>query len=587
MKDLKKLLKYLGPYRKDMLIGALLLVLETSFELFIPMLMADLIDVGVTQGDISYILHKGVQMGVCALLSLITGLLYAKFAARASYGWGAQIREAQYRQVQEYAFSNLDHFETSSLVTRMTTDITVLQNALNGGFRPMIRGPVMLVMGVILSFWMNPILACVFLVGAPILGIILFLILRKVGPMYEVLQKAVDRLNAVIEEGLTAIRAVKAFVRGEYEEEKFQKVNENLMDTSRTTFHYAVLNMPAFQLVMYGCVLVIMWLGGSMILGGRLQVGDLTGFLSYVFQVMNSMMMISNVFLLLTRSLASAHRIAMVLEEEVQLSSPKNAEEIVPDGSIDFENVSFKYNPDAEENALSNVTLHIASGQTVGVLGGTGSAKTTLVQLIPRLYDATSGTVKVGGIDVRKYDLHALRDAVSIVLQKNVLFSGTVRENLLWGNEAADDETLWKACRMACADEFLERMPGGLDTDLGQGGVNVSGGQKQRLCFARALLKNPRILIFDDSTSAVDTATEGRIRTALAGLPHMTKIVIAQRITSVIGTDQIIILDDGKVHAVGTHEELLKTDSIYREIYDSQMKGGVIHAGTSDQRQEA
>ena len=579
MSQLRRLLGYLGPYRRDMVIGAALVLAETCFELLIPVLMADLIDVGVANRDMDYILSKGVQMGVCALLSLSTGLLYARFAARAAYGWGARIREAQFEKIQRYAFSNLDHFETSSLVTRMTTDVTVLQNAVNGGFRPLIRSPVMLLMGVGLSFWMNARLALVFLVGAPVLGCILFAIVGKVSPLYSRLQQAVDHVNNVVQEGLAAIRAVKAFVREEYQAEKFDQVNRALRDTSQNTFRWAVLNLPSLQLVMYISVVLIMWFGGNMILAGNLLVGELTGFLSYVFQVMNSMMMISNVFLLLTRSLASADRIAKVLDETVELTSPPQAETEVADGSVDFDHVSFKYSAGAEEYALEDVTLHIPAGQTVGILGGTGSSKTTLVQLIPRLYDATEGTVSVGGKDVRSYDLDALRAAVGIVLQKNVLFSGTVRENLRWGDAQAGDRDLWEACRTACADEFLERTAKGLDTDLGQGGVNVSGGQKQRLCIARALLKRPKILIFDDSTSAVDTATEGKIRAALERLPDVTKIIIAQRITSVMHTDQILILEDGRVHAVGTHESLLASDPIYQEIYASQMKGGDIHGG--------
>ena len=584
MKEFRRLLSYLGPYRRDMAIGALLVLIETVFELVIPVLMADLIDVGVENRDLTYIVGKGVQMGVCALLALATGLLYARFAARAAYGWGARVREAQYEKVQRYAFSNLDRFETSSLVTRMTTDVTVLQNAVNGGLRPLVRSPVMLCMGLGLSFWMNAELALIFLVCAPVLGLILFCVVRKVAPMYGRLQKAVDRLNNVVQEGLTAIRAVKAFVRGAYEEEKFRSVNEELMATSQRTFHLAVLNLPAFQFTMYSAVVLILWFGGGMILKGGLQVGELTGFLSYVLQVMNSFMMISNVFLLLTRSLASAHRIAQVLDEDVVLTSPENAVRAVPDGSVDFEGVSFKYHADAREYALSGVDLHIKAGQTVGILGGTGSAKTTLVQLIPRLYDVTEGAVKVGGHDVRDYDLTALRDAVGIVLQKNVLFSGTVRENLQWGDLTAGDEALWAACRAACADDFLERMPGGLDAVLGQGGVNVSGGQKQRLCIARALLKRPKILIFDDSTSAVDTATEGKIRAALAKLTGVTKIIIAQRVTSVMHTDLIVILEDGRIHAAGTHAQLLAGDPIYQEIYASQMKGGEDHGGPSAQR---
>ena len=583
MNDLKRLYRYMGPYRKDMALGMLLVVVESAFEMVIPILMSNIIDEGVARADVPRILQIGVEMAVCALLALITGLLYARYAARASYGFGARIRQAEYAKVQEYAFGNLDHFETSSLITRMTTDVTVVQNAINGGFRPLVRGPAMLVLGVLLSFYMSPRLAVVFFVCAPILGLVLFLVVRRIAPMYTRLQQAMDHLNTVVQECLTAIRAVKAFVRGKYEEEKFQQVNSELMNVSLSTFRTAVLNLPAFQVTMYAAMVMILWFGGRMILSGTLTVGRLTSFLSYVLQVMNSLMMISNVFLLMTRSLASAHRIVQVLDEQVELDSPKDPVKEIPDGGIVFENVSFKYHPDAAEYALADINLTIRPGQTVGILGGTGSAKSTLVQLIPRLYDATRGRVLVGGQDVRRYDLTALRDAVGIVLQKNVLFSGTVRDNLRWGSPDADDETLWAACRAACADEFLERMPGGLDADLGQGGVNVSGGQKQRLCIARTLLKKPKILIFDDSVSAVDTATEAKIRKALAALAGVTKIIIAQRVTSVMSTDMIVVLDDGRIHAVGTHSQLLASDPIYQEIYHSQMKGGDAD-GTADQR---
>ena len=574
MKDMKRLFGYMGPYKKDMILGAVFVMIETAFELFIPIMISDLIDIGVAGRDVHYIYMKGVQMALLALGALITGLLYAKFSARASYGWGAEIRKAEYAKVQQYAFSNLDHFVTSSLITRMTTDVNVLQNMIISGFRPITRGPSLLIMGIGLSFWMNPKLAFVFIVCTPILGIILFLIVRKVAPMYTRLQSIMDRLNQVVQEGLTAIRAVKAFVRDEYEEDKFEEVNHDMARSSETTFHYAVLNLPAFQAVMYTTIVLILWFGGNMILKSELAVGNLTGFLSYVMQVINSLMMLANVFLLLTRSLASAHRIAEILDEDIVLTSPENGIKEVKDGSIDFNDVSFKYRADAREYALENVNLHIPAGQTIGVIGTTGSAKTTLVQLIPRLYDATKGTVSVGGVDVRDYDLTALRDSVNITLQKNVLFSGTVRDNLKWGNPDADDETIWAACRSACADEFLNRMPKGLDTMLEQGGNNLSGGQKQRLCIARALLGKAKILIFDDSTSAVDTATEKKIRKALASYQDVTKIIIAQRITSVMNTDQIVILDDGKIHKVGTHKALLAHDSIYQEIYASQMKGG-------------
>ena len=574
MNDLKRLLGYMGPYKRDMILGALFVLIETGFELLIPIMISNLIDVGVANHDIHYIYVKGVQMALLALAALITGLSYAHFSAKAAYGWGAEIRKAEFVKIQQYSFSNLDHFVASSLITRMTTDVTVLQNTINSGFRPITRGPSLLILGVGLSFWMNPRLAFVFLVCAPILAVVLFLIVRKVAPMYTRLQTIMDRLNQVVQEGLTAIRAVKAFVRGEYEEEKFEQVNRDMTQSSETTFHYAVLNLPAFQGVMYTAIVLILWFGGNMILKSELAVGSLTGFLSYVMQVMNSLMMIANVFLLLTRSLASAHRIAEVLDENVVLTSLEHGETEVKVGSIAFDHVSFKYREDAREYALSDVSLNIKSGQTVGIIGGTGASKTTLVQLIPRLYDATEGSVLVGGKNVKEYDLHALRDAVNITLQKNVLFSGTVRDNLKWGNPDADDEAIWAACRAACADEFLNRLPGGLDAMVEQGGNNFSGGQKQRLCIARALLGNAKILIFDDSTSAVDTATEKSIRKALAAMTGVTKLIIAQRITSVMHTDQIIILEDGKVHSIGTHSELLAHDPIYQEIYASQMKGG-------------
>ena len=564
----------MGHYRRELMAAMVLIFVETGFELVIPLLMADIIDVGVQTRDVHYILGKGIQMGICALLALITGLLYARYAARAAFGFGASLREAEFMAVQSYDFSNLDRFDSSSLVTRMTTDVTVMQNAVSTGLRPMVRGPAMLIFGVGLSFYMNPRLALVFVVCAPILALVLVFVVGKVAPMYRRLQVVMDRMNAIVQEGLTAIRAVKAFVRDEYEEEKFQSVNSELMATSQRTFRFAVLNLPAFQATMYAAVVLIMWFGGQMIHTGSLEVGDLTGFLSYVLQVMNALMMISNVFLMLTRSLASAHRIAEVLDERPALASPDSPVPTVTDGSVEFDDVSFRYSAGAQEDVLSHINLKIRAGQTVGLIGGTGSAKTSLVQLIPRLYDASGGSVRVGGRDVRSYDLAALRDAVGIVLQKNVLFSGTIRDNLRWGDPDADDETLWAACRAACADEFLERMPDGLDTELGQGGVNVSGGQKQRLCIARTLLKRPKILILDDSTSAVDTKTDAKIRATLAKLRQITKIIIAQRITSVMDADLIVILDDGRISDAGTHSELLERSPIYQELYYSQQKGG-------------
>lgn len=581
MHELRRIVGFLGPYRRDAILGMLLVVIESAFEMVIPILMADIIDVGVATRDLDFIFRQGVLMLACAALSLITGQLYARHAARATYGLGARLRAAEYEHVQEMSFASLDHFETSSLITRMTTDVTVIQNALNAGFRPMVRGPVMLVIGFGLAFYLNMQLALVFVGVSPFMIVALALIVRHVGPLYGVLQTTVDKLNDVVQEMLTAVRAVKAYVREDYECAQFRAVNEGLARTSEQTFKFAVLNMPVLYVSLYTATTLIMWFGGQMILGGELQVGELTGFLSYVMQILNSFIMISNVFLLLTRSLASIHRICEVLDEPVDLVSPEAPITEVADGSVEFRDVSFKYRADAAENALEHVNLSIPAGSTVGVLGGTGSGKTTLVQLIPRLYDASEGSVLVGGRDVRSYDLEALRNAVSIVLQKNVLFSGTVRENLCWGNPKATTEDLLEACRRARVDEFLDRLPGGLEYDLGQGGVNVSGGQKQRLCIARALLKRPRVLIFDDSTSAVDTATDADIRASLAALTGVTKIIIAQRVSSVADADQIVVLDDGRVHAVGTHAELLASDSIYQEIYASQTHGPKGDGGPS------
>lgn len=577
MKDLKHIFSYMKPYRWDFMIAVFLIFVETVFEMIIPILMTDIIDIGIPQRDYPLLYQQGGLMIFCALIALITGLLFSRFAARAAYGFGANLRLAEYKKIQNYSFSNLDHFSSSSLVTRLTTDVTVMQTAISSGIRPLVRSPIMLIMGITLSFILNQRLALVFVICAPILGLILALIVHRVGPLYNRQQNAIDHLNNRIQEGLTAIRAIKAFVREDYETEQFENVNQQLMDISYNTSRHAVFNLPAFQMVMYTVIVLIMWNGGQYILAGNMKVGELTGFLSYVLQIMNSLMMISNIFLMLTRSLASARRIHQVLEEEPSLVSPENPLSEVPSGEITFENVSFKYYSKAEKNTLSHVNLQIRAGETVGIIGGTGASKSTLVQLIPRLYDATEGIVRVGGHRVQNYDLKALRDAVGIVLQKNILFSGSIRENLLWGNPLADDEMLWDACKKAAADEFLSHMPQGLDTDLGQGGVNVSGGQKQRLCIARTLLKNPKILIFDDSTSAVDTATETRIRQSLASLTQVTKLIIAQRITSVMDADKIIILDDGQIHAVGTHQDLLAFDPIYQEIYYSQMKGGTHH----------
>ena len=589
MSELRRMVHYLGRYKLDAVLGLAIIAIETSLELFIPVLMARIIDDGIAQGDVPLILHQGALMLGCALLSLTLGFFYARFAARTAVGLGSNLRQAQYEKIQTYSFGNLDHFQTSSLVTRMTTDITVIQNAVANGFRPCMRGPIMLIMALTYAFSLNRELAGVFLCILPVLGIALAIITWRVSPLYRSLQTSTDRLNAVVQEDLTAMRAVKAYVREPYECEVFAGVNGELARGATKTFGTAVLNLPVFQASIYTAATLVLLFGGRMIAVGTLTVGELTGFMSYVLQVMNSLMMISNVFLLLTRALTSVKRVGEVLDEkpELALSAPAAARRTIEDGSVRFEDVSFKYRADAEEEVLEHVSLEIPSGATVGILGGTGSGKSSLVQLIARLYDASAGAVFVGGHDVREYDIVALRDAVGMVLQKNVLFSGTVRDNLRWGNAEATDEELLRACELACADEFLDRI-GGLDGDLGQGGAGVSGGQKQRLCIARTLLKAPRVLIFDDSTSAVDMATEAKIRANLASIPGVTCIIIAQRITSVMDADKIFVLDDGRVHASGTHEELLAGDSIYQEIYASQMehasapaapaKGGEAHA---------
>ena len=561
-------------YRMYAVLSCLCVAFETLFELIIPMIMADIIDVGVANGDQAYILERGLQMVFCAGISLVLGIGYARFAALCGQGLGAELRKAEYRKIQEFSFSNTDKFSTSSLVTRLTSDVTLIQNAVSNGIRPLIRAPLMMVTGMILSFLLNAKLALVFFVAAPTLGICLWLVIRKVRPLYTRMQSAIDLVNRMIQENLTAIRVVKAYVREDYEKVKFAQVNQELKSISEKSFRTAVLNMPAMQLVMYTTIICILWFGGKLIFAGEMQVGELTGFLSYVLQILNSLMMISNVFLMLTRAMASGKRILDVLDEEIDLKEDPEATGEIKAGEIEFRNVSFKYKKEGKKYVLSNVSFHIEPGQTVGIIGGTGSAKSTLVQLIPRLYDVTEGEILIDQIPVKQYPLKHLREAVAMVLQKNTLFTGTIADNLRWGKEDASEEELMKACRMACADEFLLQMKDGLSSQVEQGGVNLSGGQKQRLCIARALLKRPRILILDDSTSAVDTATEAKIREALQNsLADTTKIIIAQRITSVMHADQILIMEDGKLNDCGTHEELLQRNEIYQEIYYSQQEG--------------
>ena len=569
-----RLFSYMNQYKKYAALAVVCIMTEGVFELLVPLIMADLIDVGVSSGDRAYIYMKGLQMVGCALIALVLGVGSARFAALTGQGLGAELRKAEYEKLQGYSFANIDHFRSSSLVTRLTSDVTNIQNAVSMGMRPFCRGPMMLVVATGVAFSINHTLALVFFVALPILAAALFTITMKVRPLYSRMQTAIDTVNRIIQENLTAVRIVKACVRGDYEVEKFEEGNQNLRQESETAFRLAALNMPAMQFVMYGTILAILLFGGYLIQKGSMKVGELTGFLRYVLQILNSLMMISNVFLLLTRSMASGARILEVIDEKVDLTDEKVRNIEVERGSVDFEHVWFKYKKEAKEYVLSDISFHIEAGQTVGVIGQTGAAKSTLVQLIPRLYDATEGVVKVDGVPVQEYPMAHLREAIAMVLQKNTLFSGSLLDNLRWGKEDASMEEIEEACRIACVDEVLERLPEGYETEMGQGGVNVSGGQKQRICIARALLKKPKILILDDSTSAVDTATEAKIRERMgAALPDMTKIIIGQRISSVRHADQIIILDDGRVSAIGTHEELLARSEIYQQIYESQKEG--------------
>lgn len=571
---LKRIFSYMKQYKKYACLALLCIAVEAVLELMVPMIMADLIDNGVANGDTAYIYTKGLQMAGCAVLALILGIGSARFSALAGQGLGANIRQAEYEKLQSYSFANIDHFRVSSLVTRLTSDVTNIQNSVSTGMRPFGRSPVMLIFASSVAFTINRTLAFVFFVALPILAVLLIIIIMNVRPLYGRMQNAIDLVNRSIQENLTAIRVVKAYVRGDYEVSKFEEVNANLKKESEKAFGIAVLNMPAMQFVMYGTIISILFIGGHLINAGQLKIGELTSFLSYVLLILNSLMMMSNVFLMMTRSLASASRIVEVLDEKIDITDEQAEDISVKKGSIEFDHVWFKYKKEAKEYVLSDVSFNIEAGQTIGIIGQTGSAKTTLVSLIPRLYDATKGTVRIDGIDVKKYPMRHLRDAIAVVLQKNTLFSGSLLSNLYWGNENASMEEINEACHIACVDEFLDRLPKGYDTDMGQGGVNVSGGQKQRICIARAILKKPKVLILDDSTSAVDTATEAKIREGLAKkLPDMTKIVIAQRISSVKHADQIIILDRGKVAAIGTHETLLANNRIYQEIYESQKEG--------------
>lgn len=578
MKDLKKVLSYLKYDKKDLILSMLLIVVECAFELVIPFVMKDIINKGIEQGNMNAILmYGGIVIG-CAILSVITGHMYSIFNARAISNYIYHLRLEVYKSVQGFSFANLDHFETSSLITRTTNDIQVIQQSLSGSIRPLLRGPMAFIMGVGLSFVMAPNLAWIFCIALPILAVIMYLIIRYTAPRYAALQSDIDNLNLVVRENVTAIRTVKSYVREDYEKEKFDASNQNVCNTTTNTIKISALSQPSFQLIMYAVTIILLSLGTKMVHNNSLEVGTLSALLSYILQVVNSIMMLSNVFILMNRSFASASRIAEVLDEKPLIRAL--GDEQVKNGDIEFKNVSFKYKSKGEECALKNINLAIKQGKSIGIMGGTGSAKTTLVSLILRLYDVTDGEVLIDNINVKNYNLNNLRDSIAIVLQNNVLFTGTVRDNLKWGKKNASDEEINEALKMACAYDFVYALPGGLDYDLGQGGVNVSGGQRQRLCIARALLKHPKIIIFDDSTSACDMETERSILKHIRSIKNVTNIIIGQRVSSVMDADEIIILDDGQIVARCPHKSLYNESQIYKELCDTQL-GGVsngIHA---------
>ena len=572
---IKRLLKSVREFKKDALLTPFFVVLEVVMEVIIPLVMALLIDKGIDGQDMAAIWKYGIILVACAMLALVFGAAAGTFAARASTGFARNLRHDMYYNVQNFSFSNIDKFSTGSIVTRLTTDVTNVQNAFQMCTRIAVRCPVMLVFALFMAMKINSRMALVFLAVLPILAIGMGILMKVVGPVFERAFKIYDRMNTVVQENVRGIRVVKTYVREDHETEKFEGVSGMLYRTFSKAQKTMAGVMPLMQFCMYACMLLISWFGARLIVGGSMTTGALTSMFSYAMQILMSLMMVAMVFVMITMAKASAERVAEILDEQPDLHNPANPIHEVKDGAIEFDDVSFSYKGDERKLALKNVNLHIKAGQTVGILGGTGSAKSTLVQLIPRLYDTTHGTVKVGGVDVRDYDIEALRDQVAMVLQKNVLFSGTIKENLRWGDENASDAELERVCRLAQADEFIQQMPDKYDTHIEQGGSNVSGGQKQRLCIARALLKKPKILILDDSTSAVDTKTDALIRKAFAEeIPDTTKIIIAQRVSSVQDADQIVILDGGTVQAVGTHDELLAANTIYQEIYNQQNRKG-------------
>ena len=585
---IRKLAPYTKGYRVYILLGILCSAGEAVLELMLPKAMSNIVDYGIGgnggAGDRSYILTMGLKMVLMALICLALGVGAAALAAKAGMGFGANVRDAEYRQGQRFSFSNIEHFSTASLITRLTNDVSSVQMTLMMGMRMLVRAPVMLITALVMALRISLQLSQIFLVILPLLALMVFIILRYVGPFFTSLQKATDGLNLVVQEDLNAIRVVKSFVREDREKEKFFQRSETLRQTAERAFGFVVTFIPMVNLIMGGTIVSIMWLGGHYVAGGQMLSGDLLAFFTYASEILMALMMVAMVMMVLTRSIACGKRIVEVLEEQPEITDDDAVKEIaddgtereltLSDGSIRFDHVYFKYHPDSAEWNLTDIDFSIASGMTVGILGGTGSAKSTLVSLIPRLYEATEGAVYVGGHNVKDYTMETLREGCAMVLQKNTLFSGTIRDNLRWGDENATDQEMEAACRMACADEFISRMPDGYDTRIEQGGTNVSGGQKQRLCIARAILRKPKVLILDDSTSAVDTATDAKIRAALKeALPGSTKLIIAQRISSVMDADMILVLDDGKISGMGTHEQLMASNQIYREVYQSQQEG--------------
>ena len=578
---IKTLAKSIREYKKDSILTPVLVSLEVILEVIIPLLMARLIDFGIDKGNMIYIWKIGAFLLLAAFISLFLGAAAGKTAAYASAGLAKNLRKDMYYNVQKFSFSNIDRFSTSSIVTRLTTDVTNVQNAYQMMIRMAMRAPVMLVFSLICAFRVDAGLSMVFLICIPVLGVGLYMIIGRVHPIFRKVFKTYDKLNHIVQENVRGIGVVKSFVREDYENQKFQDISGTIYKDFSKAEKMIAFNMPLMQFCMYVCMLIFSWFGARAIVasGGNpatgLSTGELMSLITYAMQILMSLMMLSMVFVMLIISKASAERITEILVEESDLKNGENTVKEVKDGSVEYENVSFCYSKKANKKCLTGVNLKIASGETIGIIGGTGSSKTTLVQLIPRLYDVTAGTLRVGGIDVRDYDIEVLRNQVAMVLQKNELFSGTIKENLRWGNAQASDEELIRVCQLAQADDFVQSFPDGYDTHIEQGGANVSGGQKQRLCIARALLKRPRILILDDSTSAVDTKTDSMIRKALREeIPETTKIIIAQRISSVQDADKIIVLDDGKIDGFGTHKELLKNNVIYREVYESQQKEG-------------